>query len=200
MPNELSKVICGRLVGSSGKICIRKINDGMGCDVASHQRPTSKFELDKGRLFVLSENSNGFPFVYSTPSIKISWIKSEVFRNLVLEERSYEEWLHLFGVLESKLIDGHELNKLNLWVKEVLSSDLLVSPKKETRLNPEISELKRIIFPSTGPEKLKRIDWEKIVDGGIGMTQELESQWTLREQDILILRDSVQDILKGVMN
>ena len=85
-----------------------------------------------------------------------------MFGNLVLEEKSYEEWVHLFSVLESKLVESHDLNQLNFLVKEVLKSDLSVSLMKKPLLNPEIDELKRIIFPVTVPENLQKMTGKRL--------------------------------------
>ena len=95
--------------------------------MASHQKSQTNFTLDESQLFVLSQNISGCLFVYATQSIKISSIQAEAFGNFILEESSYEDWVHIFSALESNLVESHDLNQLKFRVKEVLNSDLYLA-------------------------------------------------------------------------
>ena len=120
-PTTVGVSVCGGIKGQAGKICIVPISEDKPCTFISHRRSVNKIKLETTRVYVRGSRGGAHQYIFETPSLAITEIDMEVFGEIIGQERTYEEWVHVFEILEKKKLSLSEFVSVDSRLKQVLS-------------------------------------------------------------------------------
>ena len=94
-PDMIGEEMCGGLIGTGNKWCIRALNGIGACTVKSHA--LTKIEVDEEVLFV--EKVKG-EIAYATPFLPVVDLKPQVVQDCLTVPRTYDQFTELFATYE----------------------------------------------------------------------------------------------------